>query len=267
MSSGYSEEDIRRAAEIREWLIKEISDRQEEIERLRTTLSIIDNLLKQGSFRAAANLGFTTTVPSTQAESAATAAATTTQIQQQQAARQTAAQSTAVKRPQQQQSQVGTATSPTLRPPSDGAGSSSSSGGSGDDDNKNIKPLKRVKDDFLLANAEITSDAVVIVPAPGINLNSNTPPFKSFFLNRILEGMKGKDTEKVNQGALRETDALSYRVEEGEDDSSGGGSTSSGGGIIKRIVINKYRDKERLQEIFNTSAWVFTRMLEKSGSK
>ena len=58
MSSGYSEEDIRRAADIREWLIKEISDRQEEVERLRTTLSIIDNLLKQGSFRAAANFGF-----------------------------------------------------------------------------------------------------------------------------------------------------------------------------------------------------------------
>ena len=53
MSSGYSEEDIRRAAEIREWLIKEISDKQEEVERLRTTLSIIDNLLKQGSFKAA----------------------------------------------------------------------------------------------------------------------------------------------------------------------------------------------------------------------
>ncbi|MFL6502395.1 MAG: hypothetical protein ACJ70W_02535, partial [Nitrososphaera sp.] len=87
MSSGYSEEDIRRAAEIREWLIKEISDRQEEVERLRTILSIIDNLLKQGSFRAAANLGFATaTPPSAQAEPATTAAAatTTTHVQQQQ---------------------------------------------------------------------------------------------------------------------------------------------------------------------------------------
>ena len=50
-SSTYSEEDIRRAAEIREWLIKQISDRQEEVERLRTTLSIIDNLLKQGQLK------------------------------------------------------------------------------------------------------------------------------------------------------------------------------------------------------------------------
>src|SRR5215208_1330711 len=207
MSSGYSEEDIRRAADIREWLIKEISDRQEEVERLRTTLSIIDNLLKQGSFRAAANFGF------------------------------------------------GAAAAPTLRATADNGG---------DDDSRNIKPLKRAKDDFLLANAEISSDAVVLVPATGINLNVNTPPFKSFFLNRILEGMKSKDAEKVSQGALRESDALNYKVEEEEQDigASGGGASS---GIIKRIVINKYREKDRLQEIFNTSAWVFTRMLEKSG--
>jgi hypothetical protein len=253
MSSGYSEEDIRRAAEIREWLIKEISDRQEEVERLRTTLSIIDNLLKQGSFKAAANLGFAAAA-TTPTPAEPTTSSTTAQIQQQ--TRQTAAppqqQSSAAKGQQQQQAE---AAAPTLRATADNGVS-----GSGDD-SRNIKPLKRAKDDFLLANAEISQDAVVIVPAPGVNLNANTPPFKSFFLNRILEGMKNKDAEKISQGALSESDALNYKVEE-EDDSGGGGGSS---GIIKRIVINKYREKDRLQEIFNTSAWVFTRMLEKSG--
>jgi hypothetical protein len=246
MSSGYSEEDIRRAAEIREWLIKEISDRQEEVERLRTTLSIIDNLLKQGSFRAAANLGFAAAATPTQA-GPATTVATTAQVQQQ--THSTAVQPPETKRQEQQQQQGGAAT-PALRATTD-----NSAAGSGGDDSRNIKPLKRAKDDFLLANAEISPDTVVIVPASGINLNVNTPPFKSFFLNRILEGMKSKDAEKVSQGALGESDALNYRVEE-DDDGSGG---------IKRIVINKYREKDRLQEIFNTSAWVFTRMLEKSG--
>lgn len=245
MSSGYSEEDIRRAAEIREWLIKEISDRQEEVERLRTTLSIIDNLLKQGSFRAAANLGFAAAATPTQA-GPATTVATTAQVQQQ--THSTAVQPPETKRQEQQQQQRGAAT-PTLRATTD-----NSAAGSGGDDSRNIKPLKRAKDDFLLANAEISPDTVVIVPVSGINLNVNTPPFKSFFLNRILEGMKSKDVEKVSQGALGESDALNYRVE--EDD---------GSGVIKRIVINKYREKDRLQEIFNTSAWVFTRMLEKSG--
>ena len=253
MSSGYSEEDIRRAAEIREWLIKEISDRQEEVERLRTTLSIIDNLLKQGSFRAAANLGLGAAATSAPAGSTTAATATTAQVQQQ--TRPTPPP------PQQQQPQEAAVAGPTLRATADNG-----SGGAGaGDDSRNIKPLKRAKDDFLLANAEISPDAVVIIPAPGINLNVNTPPFKSFFLNRILEGMKSKDTEKVSQGALRESDALNYKVEEEEQDigASGGGGGSSG--IIKRIVINKYREKDRLQEIFNTSAWVFTRMLEKSG--
>lgn len=202
LMSGYSEDDIRRAAEIREWLMKQISDKQEEVERLRTTLTIIDNLLKQGSFKAAANIGFAT-------------GAVTTQVQ--------AALPTVLAARQQP--------APTLR-----------------SSDRDVRPLKRAKDDFLLANAEVSPSAVVLVPAPGVSLNSNTPPFRSFFLNRILDGMKSKD---ASQG-LNETDALNYIIEEDN-------------GAIKRVVINNYRDKDRLQEIFNTSAWVFTRMLEKSG--
>jgi len=216
--SGYSEDDIRRAADIREWLVKQIADKQEEVERLRTTLAIIDSLLKQGSFKAAASLG-------SFAEAGSTAA--TAQVQQQ--ARQAATPPAAAARQQQ-------AAAPTLKT-----------------SDRDVRPLKRAKDEFLLANAEVSSGAVIIVPAPGVSLSVNTPPFRSFFLNRILEGMKGKDIEKAGQGALREQEALNYKVEEDNH------------GQIKRIVINNYRDKDRLQEIFNTSAWVFTRMLEKSG--
>jgi hypothetical protein len=200
--SGYSEDDIRRAADIREWLIKQISDKQEEVDRLRTVLTIIDNLLKQGSFKAAASIGFATAGP-----------AATAQVQQTRQA------------PRQQPAQ-------TLR----------------SSDDRDLRPLKRAKDDFVLANAEVSPNAVIIVPASGVNLNVNTPPFKSFFLNRILDGMKSKD---AGQG-IKESDALNYKV---EDDN----------GAINRVVINNYRDKDRLQEIFNTCSWVFTRMLEKSG--
>jgi hypothetical protein len=203
--AGYSEDDIRRAAELREWLIKQISDKQEDIERLRTTLAIVDSLLKQGSFKAAASIGF------------APAGTTTAQVQ-------TARQAPLAPARQQQ-------AAPTLKT----------------SDNRDIRPLKRAKDDFWLANAEVSPIRVVLVPAPGVNLKTETPPFKSFFLNRILEGMKTKD---ISQG-LKEPEALDYKVEEDN-------------GTIKRIVINNYRDRERLQEIFNTSSWVFTRMLEKS---
>ena len=34
-------------------------------------------------------------------------------------------------------------------------------------------------------------------------------------------------------------------------------------GKIKSVTISNYRERERLNEIFNTATWVFTRMLEK----
>ncbi len=204
--SGYSEDDVRRAADIREWLVKQISDKQEEVDRLRTTLMIVDSLLKQGSFKAAASIGF------------ATAGTATTQVQ--------------ATRPSPSPAPTARQQPATLK----------------SSDNRDIRPLKRTKDDFWLANAEVSPTAVILVPAPGVNLKSETPPFKSFFLSRILEGMKNKD---ASQG-IKEPEALNYKVEEDN-------------GTIRRIVINNYREKERLQEIFNTSSWVFTRMLEKSG--
>lgn len=202
--SGYSEDDVRRAAEIREWLVKQISDKAEELDRLRTTLTLVDSLLKQGSFRAAAALE-----PRAQPSSSPPR------------------QTTASSQPARQSNLETTG--------------------------KDIRPLKRAKDEFVLANAEVATNAITITPAPGVTLSANTPPFRSFFLSRILDGMKGKDAEKVSQGAIKESDTIDYRVDEE-------------GGNIKKITISNYRDKDRLQEIFNTSSWVFTRMLEKAGS-
>jgi ParB-like chromosome segregation protein Spo0J len=218
--SDYSEDDVRRAADTREWLIKQISDKQEELDRLRTMLSLVDSLLKQGSFRAAAAIG-----PTPEPKAAPPAATAT------------------------RQQQAMTAAAPS-RPPAAAARQASLESGN----NKEVRPLKRAKDDLVLANAEITPGAVTITPAAGIALNANTPPFRSFFLNRILEGMKDKDAEKVAQGAIKDAESISYRLEE------------DAGGAIKKITISNYRDKDRLQEIFNTSAWVFTRMLEKAGT-
>ena len=205
--SGYSEDDVRRAAEIREWLVKQISDKAEELDRLRTTLTLVDSLLKQGSFRAAAALEPRTQLPPPPPSSPR--------------------QTTANSQPARQSNLETTG--------------------------KDIRPLKRAKDEFVLANAEVATNTLTITPAPGVTLSANTPPFRSFFLSRILDGMKGKDAEKVSQGAIKESDTIDYRVDEE-------------GGNIKKITISNYRDKDRLQEIFNTSSWVFTRMLEKAGS-
>jgi hypothetical protein len=84
-----------------------------------------------------------------------------------------------------------------------------------------------------------------------MKFNVNTPPFQSFFINRILEGMKNKDKERVERGELASDEAIDYNVDD-ED------------GVIRKIVVNNYRDKERLDEIINTATWALARMLEKT---
>ncbi len=170
---SYSEDNVKRMAEVREWLDSIIKEREIELENLRYILSLLDNLLKASSFKPATTLA----------------------------------------------------------------------------EEPEIKQLKS-KDDTLLANVYIAKDTLTIVPASDIKLSQNIPPFQSFFINRILEGIKSKDMERVKEGKISKDSVLDYRVDE-ED------------AIIKSIVIKNYRDRSRLNEILNACEWAFTKMVEK----
>lgn len=238
--SSYSEDDIRRAAEIREWLVKQISDKQEEIEKLRITLSLVDSLLKQGSFRAAASL--TQAQYSGSSIPSASASVQQAQVNPTEIIAASGSLHESAQRSEARPTAIPTAvrTSHVQKP--DGLRE------------EETRTLKRAKDDFVLAQARVSADTVEIIPSTGTPLNANTPPFRSFFVSRILEGMKARDAGKVAQGVLKQDEALNYQVEEQE------------GGLIERVTIRNYRERERLGEIFNTSTWVFTRMLEKGGN-
>lgn len=222
--SNYSEEDVRRAADIREWLTKQVADKQEEIERLRTMLSLVDLLLKRGSFKTASSLE---SAPSSSLTINPADKSSFTDVTQ---TREAAVSDNNIVVPSAEQ-RAKTLSNLT-----------------------EVRHLRRVKDNLLLATATFTETGVEITPANGIKLNVNTQPFKSFFLNRILEGMKARDVEKINRGEMKVSESLDYQIEEKN-------------GAINKILISNYRDKERLNEIFNTSTWVLTRMIEKNDGK
>jgi hypothetical protein len=81
-------------------------------------------------------------------------------------------------------------------------------------------------------------------------LKQGTPPFKTFLMGKILQGMKSKDEELVASGRLSKGSELRFDVDETN-------------GAINRLMIENYREKARLNEILNTVAWTFSRMLEK----
>lgn len=221
--SSFSEDDIRRAAEVREWLVKEVTNKKEELDKLRDTLLIVDSLLKKTSFISALNLES----PASNLKNKST--------QQYQPLHEEEEEDTT-----QQKPKINSVT----KSPSDEYRKDDTQG-------VEIRPLKRAKDNLLISNAEYTPTYVRIALVDDINLNINTPPFKTFFLNRILDGMKMKDREKVQKGELIESEIIDYKVDNDEN------------GKINSVMISNYGERERLNEIFNTATWVFTRMLEK----
>lgn len=226
--SNFSEDDIRRAAEVREWLVKEVTNKKEELDKLRNTLLIVDSLLKKTSFISASNLES----PPPNFENKNT--------QQYQSRRREEEDEEVEEETTQQKPRINSvAESPREEYRKD------------DTQDVEVRTLKRAKDNLLISNAEYTPTNVRIALVDDINLNINTPPFKTFFLNRILEGMKTKDKEKVQKGELGESEIIDYKVD--NDDN----------GKIISVKIYNYGERERLNEIFNTATWVFTRMLEK----
>ncbi|MBI2126875.1 MAG: hypothetical protein HYU02_06145 [Thaumarchaeota archaeon] len=113
-----------------------------------------------------------------------------------------------------------------------------------------VRQIRRGKEGPLISNAYVTSTTVSIVPTTDVKLSTSTPPFESFFVNRIIEGMKQKDKDLVEKKQLTPENTLEFSVDEKA-------------GLIEKIVIKNYREKQRLDEIINTITWAFARMLEK----
>jgi hypothetical protein len=114
---------------------------------------------------------------------------------------------------------------------------------------ENLIPIARGNDGKIIANAYITPDQVSIVLEDNLEVNADTPPFKSFFLDRILGEMKRKDTVEAESGRIQKESVIDYII-------------NKNGSDIREIIIKNYRQKERVNEIINTVGWSLTRMLE-----
>jgi len=114
---------------------------------------------------------------------------------------------------------------------------------------KNLIPITSGNDGKIIANAYITPDQVSIVLEDTMEINADTPPFKSFFIDRILGEMKRKDFAEAETGKIQKDSVIDYII-------------NKNGSDIREIIIKNYRQKERVNEIINTAGWSLTRMLE-----
>lgn len=184
-----SEDQLRRNAELKLWIENRIGELQEETDRLREALAVIDSVLRASSFKPAAELASAAQHPPSIEETPA-------------------------------------------------------------EPIPEIRELRRDKGGETIAVAQLTRQRLKIEPVAEVSLKADTPPFKSFLLGKILAGMKSVDEASVAKGLLKKGEELRYTLAER-------------GGKISSLVIENYRDKERMTEILNTVSWTFSRMLEK----
>ncbi|MGA2198887.1 MAG: hypothetical protein ABSG45_03015 [Nitrososphaerales archaeon] len=180
-----SDEQLKRAADLKLWIDSRIAELQEEVEKLKEAQAIVDTVLRASSFRPASEV---------------------------------------LVRPKEEAGQI-----------------------------PEMRELRRDKGGETIAIAQITKEKVVVEPVAEVALKSETPPFKSFLLGKILTGMKAKDDALVAGGKLERGKVIQFSVAER-------------GGKISGLTIENYREGERLTEILNTVSWTFSRMLEKGPS-
>jgi len=109
-------------------------------------------------------------------------------------------------------------------------------------------------DGVRIASIAIEAHDLRVLPEPGVNLDSNSPPLRSFLLAKVLEPMQSKDKEAATAGSLQPDNMLTYDVEQEE-------------GRLKSIHVQNYGDDRRLLELKNAIRWTFRRMYEKTGTK
>ncbi len=117
------------------------------------------------------------------------------------------------------------------------------------EDVKDIIPITGGSDGKVVAQAHVTPEQITITIEPNIKVNTDTPPFKSFFLDRIIGGMSKKDLDEANAGKIQKESIINHVIT--TDDQ-----------YIKEIIIENYRHKDRVNEIINTVGWSLARMLE-----
>jgi hypothetical protein len=118
-----------------------------------------------------------------------------------------------------------------------------------DDDSGSIV---KSRDGVVLGSIVIGEKTIVFKPVETVEFTSDIAPFKSFFIDRVLENMRATDESKAITGELHPDDVLSYEI-------------ISDGNKITNITINNYGGDTRSREIQSSLRWAFEKMYEKIG--
>ena len=92
---------------------------------------------------------------------------------------------------------------------------------------ENTIPITRGTNGEVIANAYVTPEQVSIVLKDEFGIDVETPPFKSFFMERIIGEMKRKDIKEVEDGKIQKESIIDCMIKQN-------------GKMIREIIIKNY---------------------------
>ncbi len=98
--------------------------------------------------------------------------------------------------------------------------------------------------------AEIYEDGNSLRIVLSKNFNVNTPPFRSFLVDRVLNKMREKDLRMVDEGGLLPDETFSYEIK-------------MDGDFIREIIMKNVAP-ERKRELKSAVRWTLEKMFEKT---
>jgi hypothetical protein len=101
----------------------------------------------------------------------------------------------------------------------------------------------------ILAQIFTEKDVLQIMLAEDKKFDINTPPFTSFFVERVLAKMLEKDKEDASKGKLDPDKIVSFDIKQD-------------GNILREITIRNLRS-ERLRELKSSIRWTLEKMNER----
>jgi len=102
-----------------------------------------------------------------------------------------------------------------------------------------------------LGTMYIGKNYVRIVPRSDLAFSVRTPPFQSFFVDRVIGEMRRKDEMAADAGAKDPSSMIEYDIKVDGD-------------TIREIAVRNVDEEARVRELRSSIRWTLERMLEKT---
>ena len=107
-------------------------------------------------------------------------------------------------------------------------------------------PITKNSDGTTIANVFVSDDKVSIVLEDNVTINPETPPLKTFFVDRIIGEMKKKDSQEAENGTINKDDIINCVINDNGNTKKISGSNSSRSSkkkFCKNKILCRYYDR------------------------